>query len=166
MESTRLCCSFLLPIFCGEFWCVSLFMLCFIVALILEKRFAVHQYIDKVNLQIKLLFQSCESALIIHKILQNKPAFMLNDEIYYSKMKSFTLQILHRKNVFYFHGLGLFILDYTFIFSVRFDICYPTYSNKFNLRWYRLQPLTWLCYCSLTWLTILRNSLARMLKDF
>lgn len=59
-----------------------------------------------------------ESALIIHKILQNKPAFMLNDEIYYNKMKSFTLQVLHRKNTFQFHGLGLFSLDYTFIFSV------------------------------------------------
>lgn len=59
-----------------------------------------------------------ESALIVHKILQNKPAFMLNDEIYYNKMKSFTLQVLHRKNTFQFHGLGLFSLDYTFIFSV------------------------------------------------
>lgn len=43
---------------------------------------------------------------------------MLNDEIYYNKMKSFTLQILHRKNTFNFNGLGLFQLDYTFIFSV------------------------------------------------
>ena len=43
--------------------------------------------------------ESCESALIIHKILQNKPAFMLNDEIFYNKMKSFTLQILNRKKV-------------------------------------------------------------------
>lgn len=43
--------------------------------------------------------ESCESALIIHKILQNKPAFMVNDESFYSKMKSFTLQILHRKKV-------------------------------------------------------------------
>lgn len=59
-----------------------------------------------------------ESALIVHKILQNKPAFMLNDEVYYNKMKSFTLQVLHRKNTFQFHGLGLFSLDYTFIFSV------------------------------------------------
>lgn len=59
-----------------------------------------------------------ESALIIHKILQMKPAFMLNDEIYYSKMKSFTLQVLHRKNILHFNGMGLFRLDYTFIFSV------------------------------------------------
>jgi hypothetical protein len=43
--------------------------------------------------------ESCESALIIHKILQNKPAFMLNDETFYGKMKAFTLQILHRKKV-------------------------------------------------------------------
>lgn len=59
-----------------------------------------------------------QSALIIHKILQMKPAFMLNDEAYYNKMKSFTLQILHRKNILHFNGLGLFRLDYTFIFSV------------------------------------------------
>lgn len=63
--------------------------------------------------------ESCESALIIHKILQNKPAFMINDDSYHGKMKSFTLQILHRKKVFNFHGLGLFKLDYTFIFSVN-----------------------------------------------
>lgn len=42
---------------------------------------------------------------------------MINDEAYHGKMKSFTLQILHRKKVFNFHGLGLFKLDYTFIFS-------------------------------------------------
>lgn len=57
------------------------------------------------------------SALIIHKMLQMKPAFMLNDEVYYSKMKSFTLQVLHRKRLLHFNGLGLFRLDYTFIFS-------------------------------------------------
>lgn len=119
--------------------------------------------------------EAWESALIIHKILQNKPVFMLHDETFYGKMKSFTLQILHRKKVswrsrwvnnsqipssfcvivarsdcvrrecgmermrmnrwntktcgiypssifhskvFCFHGLGLFKLDYTFIFSV------------------------------------------------
>lgn len=60
-----------------------------------------------------------KSALIIHKILQMKPAFMLNDEVYYNKMKSFTLQVLHRKNIMHFNGLGLFRLDYTFIFSVK-----------------------------------------------
>lgn len=65
--------------------------------------------------------EAYESALIVHKILQNKPVFMLNDEIYYNKMKSFTLQILHRKNTFNFNGLGLFQLDYTFIFSVSCD---------------------------------------------
>lgn len=43
--------------------------------------------------------EAWESALIIHKILQNKPVFMLHDETFYGKMKSFTLQILHRKKV-------------------------------------------------------------------
>lgn len=57
------------------------------------------------------------SALIVHKLLQMKPAFMLNDETYYNKMKSFTLQVLHRKNILHFNGLGLFRMDYTFIFS-------------------------------------------------
>ena len=43
--------------------------------------------------------ESCEGALIIHKIMQNKPQFMLNDDAFYNKMKSFTLQILNRKKV-------------------------------------------------------------------
>lgn len=43
---------------------------------------------------------------------------MVTDEIYYTKMKSFTLEILHRKKNFHFNGLGMFNLDYTFIFSV------------------------------------------------
>lgn len=63
--------------------------------------------------------EACESALIVHKILQQKPAFMGSDDMYYNKIKSFTLQILHRKNTFHFSGLGLFSLDYTFIFSVN-----------------------------------------------
>jgi 7tm Chemosensory receptor len=78
-----------------------------------------------------------ESALIIHVVLQNKPLFMLNDEIYYNKMKSFTLQILHRKNIFNFHGLGLFYLDYTFIFSVNsasFDFLKDNESYVFFLQ--------------------------------
>lgn len=77
--------------------------------------------------------EAYESALIVHKILQNKPVFMLNDEIYYNKMKSFTLQILHRKNTFNFNGLGLFQLDYTFIFSVscvKSDFQYPEIYTK------------------------------------
>lgn len=59
-----------------------------------------------------------KSAIIVHRILQRKPIFMLNDDTYFNKMKSFTLQTLHRKNIFTFNGFGLFTLDYTFIFSV------------------------------------------------
>lgn len=59
-----------------------------------------------------------ETPLIVHKIAQRKPLFMLRYEIYYNKMKSFTLHVLHRKNTFNFSGQGLFVLDYTFIFSV------------------------------------------------
>lgn len=75
--------------------------------------------------------EAYEAALIVHKILQNKPVFMLNDEIFYNKMKSFTLQILHRKKTFNFNGLGLFQLDYTFIFSVRIsELCHYTFLNN------------------------------------
>lgn len=59
-----------------------------------------------------------ETPLIVHKIVQKKPIFMLNDDNYYKKMKSFTIQVLHRKKTFNFTGLGLFNFDYTFIFSV------------------------------------------------
>lgn len=102
--------------------------------------------------------EAYESALIVHKILQNKPIFMLNDEIYYNKMKSFTLQILHRKNTFNFNGLGLFNLDYTFIFSVRFRLLFylKFYSFlKFFLFLCRLlvqQHHISLCCCNLIFL--------------
>lgn len=63
-----------------------------------------------------------ESAFIVHKLIQAKPIFLRDDrdvdERYYKKIKSFTLQLLHQKKQFHFHGLGLFELDYTFIFSV------------------------------------------------
>lgn len=60
-----------------------------------------------------------ETPLIVHKIMQRKPLFMLHDDTYYNKMKAFTIQVLHRKKTFNFSALGLFNFDYTFIFSVR-----------------------------------------------
>lgn len=74
-----------------------------------------------------VLLSVCESArsaayempLIVHKIMQMKPQFMLRDDVYYNKMKAFTIQMLHRKKTFNFSALGLFNFDYTFIFSVR-----------------------------------------------
>lgn len=59
-----------------------------------------------------------ETPLIVHKIVQRKPEFMQRHDIYYNKMKSFTLHALHRKKTFRFSGQGLFLFDYTFIFSV------------------------------------------------
>lgn len=58
------------------------------------------------------------AAMIVQKVLQKKPIFVLNDASYYNKLKSFTLKVLHRKIAFNFNGLGLFKLDFTFIFSV------------------------------------------------
>ncbi|XP_075150946.1 gustatory receptor 33a [Haematobia irritans] len=60
---------------------------------------------------------SKQSAMIVHEIMQKKPAFMLGNDLYYNKMKSFTLQFLHWEGYFQFNGIGLFTLDYTFIFS-------------------------------------------------
>lgn len=75
---------------------------------------------------ILILLRVCEQArrsafetpLIVHKIVQRKPLFIEHNDIYYNKMKSFTLHSLHRKKTFQFSGQGLFIFDYTFIFSV------------------------------------------------
>lgn len=61
---------------------------------------------------------SKQSAMIVHEIMQKKPAFMLSNDLFYNKMKSFTLQFLHWEGYFQFNGIGLFALDYTFIFSV------------------------------------------------
>ncbi|XP_037823141.1 gustatory and pheromone receptor 33a [Lucilia sericata] len=60
---------------------------------------------------------SKQSAMIVHEIMQKKPAFMLGNDVYYNKMKSFTLQFLHWEGFFQFNGIGLYTLDYTFIFS-------------------------------------------------
>lgn len=59
-----------------------------------------------------------DTSMIVHKIIQKKPSFMLHSDIYYNKMKSFSLHVLHRKKTFNFSGQGLFNFDYTFIFSV------------------------------------------------
>lgn len=73
-----------------------------------------------------LLLHACEytrnmaydTSLCVHKIIQKRPIFMLESDIFYSKMKAFSLQMLHRKRTFNFSGQGLFNFDYTFIFSV------------------------------------------------
>lgn len=72
-----------------------------------------------------------DSSMIVHKIVQKKPLFLLQSNIFYNKMKSFSLQTLHRKKTFSFSGQGLFIFDYTFLFSVRLKN-----SNNANSRIY------------------------------
>lgn len=78
---------------------------------------------------------SKQSAMIVHEIMQKKPAFMLGNDIYYNKMKSFTLQFLHWEGYFQFNGIGLFTLDYTFIFSVSWSFLLLTDRIK-NLNSY------------------------------
>lgn len=73
-----------------------------------------------------------EAAMIIHKIVQKKPKFLLENDCYYNKMKSFTIHVLHRKKTFNFSGEGLFILDYTFIFSVNFFYYYYYLSEMYR----------------------------------
>lgn len=62
-----------------------------------------------------------DTVMIVHKILQKKPVFLHQSEVFYNKMKSFSLHLLHHKQTFYFSGQGLFNFDYTFVFSVSVD---------------------------------------------
>lgn len=59
-----------------------------------------------------------DTTMAVHKILVKKPLFLLETDFYYTKMKSFSLHVLHRKKTYNFSGHGLFICDYTLIFSV------------------------------------------------
>lgn len=73
-----------------------------------------------------LLLHACENtrnvaynaSLCVHRLMQKRPIFLLESDIFYNKMKAFSLQMLHRKKTFNFNGQGLFNFDYTFIFSV------------------------------------------------
>lgn len=54
---------------------------------------------------ILILLHTCEltretafdTAMIVHKILQKKPQFVLHSDVYYNKMKSFSLHLLHQR---------------------------------------------------------------------
>lgn len=83
-----------------------------------------------------------DSSMIVHKILQKKPSFLLQSNIYYNKMKSFSLHVLHRKKTFNFSGQGLFVFDYTFIFSVSL-VFFFVFPSEWLLRFIR-QILFWL----------------------
>lgn len=86
---------------------------------------------------------SCDSALIIHKILQNKPVFMINDEAFYGKMKSFTLQILHRKKVEKQEEAIEWILSEAKQ-TIYHSICIIIETNLFSLRFPVGLSLQWL----------------------
>lgn len=61
----------------------------------------------------------------IYKITQSGAQFINENEHYYHQMKAFTIQLLHRKKVFTFTAVGLFNLDFTFIFSVSRNDFFP-----------------------------------------
>lgn len=90
-----------------------------------------------------ILLHTCEltresafdTSTIVHKILQKKPTFLLHSDIYFNRMKSFSLHLLHHKQTFNFSGQGLFVFDYTFVFSVsvRLKIAHTKKKNHLLL---------------------------------
>lgn len=76
---------------------------------------------------IYLLLYVCEnvrseiyaSSRFVHQLIQQKPTFLAQNDRYYHQMKAFIIQSLHQRKVFSFSVLGLFSLDFAFIFSVR-----------------------------------------------
>lgn len=67
------------------------------------------------------------SSTYIYDLTQSDAEFLVDNDHYYHQLKAFTIQLLHRKKVFTFSAVGLFNLDFTFIFSVcnaTKKICY------------------------------------------
>uniref|UniRef100_A0A182NLW0 Gustatory receptor n=1 Tax=Anopheles dirus TaxID=7168 RepID=A0A182NLW0_9DIPT len=59
-----------------------------------------------------------KSASLLHKLLQYKSNYFIDDQALFERSKAIALQLLHRKRFSLFDGSGLFKLDFTFIFSV------------------------------------------------
>uniref|UniRef100_A0A182NZR7 Gustatory receptor n=1 Tax=Anopheles epiroticus TaxID=199890 RepID=A0A182NZR7_9DIPT len=59
-----------------------------------------------------------KSASLLHKLLQYKSNYFIDDQALFERSKAIALQLLHRKRFPLFDGSGLFRLDFTFIFSV------------------------------------------------
>uniref|UniRef100_A0A182KCF7 Gustatory receptor n=1 Tax=Anopheles christyi TaxID=43041 RepID=A0A182KCF7_9DIPT len=59
-----------------------------------------------------------KSASLLHKLLQYKSNYFIDDQALFERSKAIALQLLHRKRFSLFDGSGLFRLDFTFIFSV------------------------------------------------
>lgn len=74
-----------------------------------------------------------ETSMIVHQIVQKKPLFLQQSNIFYNKMKSFSLHTLHRKKTFNFSGQGLFLFDYTFLFSVSDEKPRRNFTHQLNL---------------------------------
>lgn len=74
-----------------------------------------------------------ETSMIVHQIVQKKPLFLQQSNIFYNKMKSFSLHTLHRKKTFNFSGQGLFLFDYTFLFSVSDEKPRHNLTHQLNL---------------------------------
>ncbi|KFB50874.1 AGAP005047-PA-like protein [Anopheles sinensis] len=59
-----------------------------------------------------------KSATLLHKLLQYKSNYFIDDQALFERSKGIALQLLHRKRFSVFDGSGLFKLDFTFIFSI------------------------------------------------
>uniref|UniRef100_A0AAG5D3P6 Gustatory receptor n=1 Tax=Anopheles atroparvus TaxID=41427 RepID=A0AAG5D3P6_ANOAO len=59
-----------------------------------------------------------KSASLLHKLLQYKSNYFIDDQALFERSKAIALQLLHRKRFSLFNGSGLFKLDFTFIFSI------------------------------------------------
>lgn len=120
-----------------------------------------------------LLLQMCEGTretayetpMLVHQIIQKRPAFLLESNIFYNQLKSFSLKMLHRKKTFNFSGQGLFRFDYTFVFSVSGTKMSFNCANVFNhfdlLRLNRQSALehhTWLYYFKWTCHSVVTNA--------
>lgn len=63
--------------------------------------------------------QAFRTSFFVYELIQKQPKFFIQNEINFVRSKSFIIQVLHRKKSFSFSGIGLFNLDYSFIFSVK-----------------------------------------------
>ncbi|XP_053674103.1 putative gustatory receptor 28b [Anopheles nili] len=59
-----------------------------------------------------------KSSSLLHKLLQYKSNYFIDDQALFERSKAIALQLLHRKRFSLFDGSGLFKLDFTFIFSI------------------------------------------------
>uniref|UniRef100_A0A182VHF4 Uncharacterized protein n=1 Tax=Anopheles merus TaxID=30066 RepID=A0A182VHF4_ANOME len=87
--------------------------------------FVIHENVAKLaefingaySTQIIAIVTLFKSASLLHKLLQYKSNYFIDDQALFERSKAIALQLLHRKRFSLFDGSGLFRLDFTFIFS-------------------------------------------------